>query len=185
MKKNSTQKGFTLVEMMVAVSIFIIVAFIVTTTLLTLSSAYKRSQKLRLALDNLNFTLQDISINLREGKDLNCSGTSCSFRPASNWLFNSGEAIVKSCYSAGNRTTDGSPSIFYCESCFASTCDSSSGTDLLSPEIQLKSLRFTELPASNQRYKLIDLFINVLAVKTAKETVEIPIQATIAQRNQN
>ena len=62
-KFYNKQKGFTLIEMMVAVSIFVIVAFIVTVTFINLTAAYRYSQGMQQIIDNLNFSLDLIRIN--------------------------------------------------------------------------------------------------------------------------
>jgi len=179
MSKNNKNKGFTLIEMMVAVSIFIIVAFIVTSALLTLSAAYKRSQKMRLTLDNLNFSLQDMSINLREGKNLQCSGEECKFTSANHWLFDN-TTPGTSCYKKDSRA-DGSSTIFYCADCF-SDCDSSNGDDIISPDIDISSLQFADL-SSSPRYSLISVSIGALVGKTPRDQFNFSVQTAVAQRN--
>lgn len=68
MKKLQFQKkGFTLIEIMVAVSIFVIVAFIVTSTLLAILEAGRRANKIRLIVDNMNFALDSMTYKLKFG----------------------------------------------------------------------------------------------------------------------
>ena len=62
MKTISKNRGFTLIEMMVSVSIFVIVALIVSGVLVQLSAAYKKAQAMRLLMDNLNFALEKINL---------------------------------------------------------------------------------------------------------------------------
>lgn len=70
MKRLSSQKkGFTLIEIMVAVSIFVIVAFIVTSTLLAILDASRRANKIRLIVDNMNFALDSMTIKMKFGTD--------------------------------------------------------------------------------------------------------------------
>lgn len=73
MKTISKNRGFTLIEMMVSVSIFVIVALIVSGVLVQLSAAYKKAQAMRLLMDNLNFALEKINLELREGVNISLS----------------------------------------------------------------------------------------------------------------
>jgi len=67
-----TIRGFTLVEMMVAVSIFVIVAFIVTSAFLVLADANRKAQNIRLVMDNLNFAIDAMALKMREGSNFSC-----------------------------------------------------------------------------------------------------------------
>ena len=100
-------KGFTLIEMMVAVSIFVIVAFIVTTTLLTMSSAYKKAQKMRVLMDNLSFSIQDMSLAFREGKNYSCLGGGAPFAFCALLSAVSG-GTERICFRTFNRAVGGS-----------------------------------------------------------------------------
>lgn len=67
MKYNSTQKGFTLVEMIVSLAIFAIVAVVAVGALLKVTDANKKSQSLKTAINNLNFALESMSREMRVG----------------------------------------------------------------------------------------------------------------------
>lgn len=64
--------GFTLVEVMVAVSLFVVVAMTATTTFMVFSDANRRSQGLRASIDNLNFAMESIVLKMREGNNYTC-----------------------------------------------------------------------------------------------------------------
>lgn len=83
--KPPSQAGFTLVEMLVAVAVFVMVAFIVTSTFLILANANRKAQSIRLVMDNLNFALDSMALRMREGSNYQCypdtnpsDPTSCS-----------------------------------------------------------------------------------------------------------
>lgn len=67
-------RGFTLVEMIVALGIFTIALFIATNALLAVVNADRKSRGTRIATDNLNLTLEDISRKIRTGYSYNCGG---------------------------------------------------------------------------------------------------------------
>ncbi|MEK7585044.1 MAG: type II secretion system protein [Patescibacteria group bacterium] len=70
--KHKTISGFTLIEIMVAVSIFSIVAVITTGALVTASNVNRKSQAIKLAIDNLSFAMDSMVLNLREGSRFGC-----------------------------------------------------------------------------------------------------------------
>ena len=67
MKRASSQQGFTLVEMIVSLAIFAIVAVVAVGALLKVTDANKKSQTLKTAINNLNFALESMSREMRVG----------------------------------------------------------------------------------------------------------------------
>ena len=70
-KKNNIG-GYTIIETMIAISIFLIVIVIGIGSLLNASIVNKSSQNTRSVLDSLNFSMEDISRNIRTGYDYHC-----------------------------------------------------------------------------------------------------------------
>jgi Tfp pilus assembly protein PilW len=66
-------KGFTLIELMVATSIFMMVMLAAIGALLITSNAAKDSRSLRSAMDNVNFAMDTMTRNLRLGSDFSCA----------------------------------------------------------------------------------------------------------------
>lgn len=66
------KRGFTLIEIMVAVSLFSIVAVIVTGALITTSDVNRKAQAIKLAMDNVAFAMDSMVFNLREGVNYGC-----------------------------------------------------------------------------------------------------------------
>lgn len=171
-KSVNKQKGFTLIEMMVAVSIFVIVAFIVVSTLLTMSYAYKKAQKMRLIMDNFNFAIQSMSLSIREG--INYDNSACSadkdclaFLPIDSWATPSPDNKI--CYKLENETIkicDGS-----CVSC---------STSIISSDIKVTRLLFDWIDTSHK--EKMKIFIEGKA-GTGREETNFSIQTTITQRN--
>ena len=69
---NNNNKGFTLIETMISVAIFIIIMVIGMTALLNASSINKRTQNQRSIMDSLNFIMDDMSRNIRTGSNFHC-----------------------------------------------------------------------------------------------------------------
>ena len=69
-----SNQGFTLIEMIVAVSLFTIVIFVSIGALLTISDASRKANSLRAVMDNLNFAIESMSRSIRTGTDYTCEG---------------------------------------------------------------------------------------------------------------
>ncbi len=72
MKHHSSQSGFTLVELMVSLSLFIIVVLALVGSLYTVNDASKRVQAMRTVMDNINFAMESMSRNIKTSEDITC-----------------------------------------------------------------------------------------------------------------
>ncbi len=69
MRKN---KGFSIIEMLVALALFATVALVALTSVISLVGANDKARTTRNALDNLSFAIEDMTRNLRFGKNYYC-----------------------------------------------------------------------------------------------------------------
>ncbi len=67
--------GFTLVELIVSVSLFATIMVISMGTIVTVFDANKKSQTMRTVMDNLNLTVETISRTIRFGSNYHCDIT--------------------------------------------------------------------------------------------------------------
>lgn len=67
--------GFTLVELLISVSIFSLAIVVTIGALLNLTDANEKSQAILTAMDNLNAGVEQMARILREGDTYNCGGT--------------------------------------------------------------------------------------------------------------
>ncbi len=72
LQSYKTKAGFTLIETMIAVSLFIVIVVAGMGALLNASLLHQKSQDMRSIMDNLSFIMDDMSRNLRTGYDYRC-----------------------------------------------------------------------------------------------------------------
>ena len=168
--EQKKQKGFTLIEMLVAVSIFVIVAFIVTTVFISAMAAYRKSQDIKRVMENLNFALDSMALDIREGKehvkDSNGSLT-VKFKDAgNNTVTNIYSLVVDNNKGRVKKTISGSGQESY----------------LTSEEVDINKLSFSVFGENNER-KLIRILIEGKAGDVVKGYNSFSIQTTLFQRN--
>lgn len=66
--------GFTLIEMLVSLAVFTIVLFIATSSFLSIVNSDRKSRATRVATDNLNVALEDMSRRIKTGLAYDCGG---------------------------------------------------------------------------------------------------------------
>lgn len=69
-----TNRGFTLVEMIVAVALFAIVMTVSVGALLSLTAANRKAQALQSVMNNLNIAIDSMVRSVRMGTDYHCGG---------------------------------------------------------------------------------------------------------------
>ncbi|OGZ04189.1 MAG: hypothetical protein A2648_01220 [Candidatus Lloydbacteria bacterium RIFCSPHIGHO2_01_FULL_41_20] len=74
-KLPTTKRGFTLIEMLVSVAIFTMVATVGIGSLFAINNSNKKAQITRTVMDNLNFALESMARNLRVGSEYHCDFT--------------------------------------------------------------------------------------------------------------
>ena len=72
MKSKNKKAGFTLVEMIVSLAIFSIVAVVALGALIRIIDANKKAQTLQTAITNLNYALESLSREMRVGTKYQC-----------------------------------------------------------------------------------------------------------------
>jgi len=71
-KINKKNSGYTIVETMIAVSLFLVVITTGINALLNANVVHQKSQDIREVMDNLNFIMEDMSRHLRTGSNVHC-----------------------------------------------------------------------------------------------------------------
>lgn len=184
--KNEKQKGFTLIEIMTALSIFIIVITVSMGSIIGVFDTNRKSRSLKIVMSNLNTALETMSREIRFGRNYHCELDNLSggnFTPPLNcnvpgggvllsFLSNDGEQIV---YVLND---DGAIE--------ASFDGGSSYTPITAPEINIQNLSFYvvgagEAPANTLQPKVY-ISVRGEAGGTDKTKTSFAIQTMVSQR---
>ena len=101
--KDNSKSGFTLIEMMTAVSIFLIIMVMSMGSIISILDANRKSELLRSIMNNLNLTIESMSREMRFGKSYHCGSSgnitlpqNCTSSPADfiSFLSSDNEQIV-------------------------------------------------------------------------------------------
>ncbi len=71
-KKINNKGGFSLVEMLVAIAVFMSIMTIAISALITIISANKKAQAIKSTVDTVNFAMETISRDMRVGSSYKC-----------------------------------------------------------------------------------------------------------------
>ena len=71
-KFRRINQGYTIIETMIAVSLFIIIIMMGMNALLNANVLHKKSQSMRSIIDNLSFIMEDMGRNMRTGINYHC-----------------------------------------------------------------------------------------------------------------
>ncbi len=72
MKIFNKNRGFTLVEAMIAVGLFSVIMTIGIGAILAVNSTHRKTQSMRIAIDGLSFLMEDMARSMRLGADFYC-----------------------------------------------------------------------------------------------------------------
>ncbi|MEK7071409.1 MAG: hypothetical protein AAB943_00550 [Patescibacteria group bacterium] len=106
-KLDKSCSGYTIIETMIAVSIFIVIVIFGTGVLLNANVLHQKSQDMRSIMDNLSFIMEEVSRNIRTGSNYRCINDgnystsldvarSCSFGSGISFEYTWGDPDVSS-----------------------------------------------------------------------------------------
>jgi len=78
-KKMKKTGGFTLIEIMISLTLFTAIMIIIISTLISINDANNKAQDIRSVVDNLHFALENVSRSLRTGSAYYCADNLSSF----------------------------------------------------------------------------------------------------------
>jgi len=167
--------GFTLVELIVSLGLFIVVMMISTGAMLSLSDMSRKVQSMRIATDNLNLALESMLKEIRMGTVYHCDYTELPIN------------ITRDCggeNSIAFLAQDGSTTVYRINGTVIERSKDGGGTfsSITAPEINIQYLNFYVSGAEGAGGNQPRVLINLGGTAGAKVMSEFKIQTTITQR---
>lgn len=171
--------GFTLVEMMVALALFVTVMFVAVGSLTSVVLASKKVQSISIVMDNLNFALENVTRSLRTGFKYHC-GSLAPLNTPLDCLLPFGSNYI------AFQDVDGGTSIFRLDNKHIqrSKDGGSSFVDITAPEIEIDTLLFYvegSLIGDGKQPRVLIIIEGTAGVR-AQERANFSVQTTISQR---
>ena len=195
-RKNKNSAGYTLVEILVALGLFMIVVSMAITALSMATNANKVAQANRRITDSLDFTMEEIVRNVRKGETYNCgSATDLTAQIAAK---NDGIGSPRNCAegtylsfeeSTGDISLPGDQIIYRLDIDLdhveKSTDGGNSWFRLTEPEVSVTNLKFYVTGASpNDGVQAkIRIILQALTKANPLTTTVFNVQTTVTQRS--
>lgn len=201
---KNKNKGFSLIEVLVSLSIFTVVVTICISTLYTLIEANARSRNSQSIATNLSFTLDSLTREIRTGSDYYCVQSNSDFIP-----YDKGDESTEDCANGGSAFSfnEGGQSLTgntYNDSRriayrlldgklqrrlgngdnIAGVNDPSDWADLTSDDVFIERLRFyvEGSERGDDSAPIVTVFLSGVVGDEGTNESEFSIQTTIAQR---
>ncbi|MDQ5957710.1 MAG: hypothetical protein QG665_34 [Patescibacteria group bacterium] len=169
--KRPKNSGFTLIELMVSVSIFAIVTLITSGSFIVLANIYRKTQSNRAIIDNLNLAMDTMTLKIREGENYSVGGDGTSFS------FDEYQIVGDNYDRQRNVEYKLSDSGTAIEECNDGDCN-----PLTSKEIEISRLNFD---LSTTGAKRVTIVIEGKAKNKQGLESEFILQSSLAQRNKS
>ena len=186
-KRAGLSRGFTLIEMIVAVGIFTILMFIIVSALISMSNASRKARASRIAMDNLAAAMESISRTVRISTTYHCgcggaydtalacpypTGATClAVEPQNGDPHSSGDQVVYRLSGASiERSTDGG----------------STYLPLTAPELRINRLQFyvDGVVAGTNQPRMI-MVVGGTAGTQGKTSTTFNLQTMVSERTPN
>lgn len=186
--KTHFKNGFTLVELLVSVSLFVVVSTVSVMALITIKEANAKAQVKRNVLNNLNFALENMARNLRVGTVYSCNRNSLSpvEAPVGVNCVNGEDNITFKDYlgDAVTYSLDSESLVILKEiSGIANPSRTTPALPITSPDVQIDTLRFIVRDAEAgglQPFAVI--FVEGVAKPGTKLETRFKVQTSASQR---
>lgn len=188
--RTHTKKGFSLIEMMVAVALFSVVMLVSTGALLALIDAARKAQALQSVMSNLNTALDGMVRSMRMGSTFHCGDVGGYDSPRD---CSEGDLLFAFEPFGGDSSTTGDQWVYaYVQDpvtgkgrLYKSENGGGAYFPLTAPEVQIDSFAFYVVgttPGDTQQPKVIINVKGTAGVDRVKTRSTFSIQATAVQR---
>jgi prepilin-type N-terminal cleavage/methylation domain-containing protein len=171
---SPSQGGFTLIELMVATSLFVVIMLAAMSSLFVLLNESKDSRALRVTMDNVNFAMESMTRSIRMGVNYSGGTNSISFKPQCDE--NSTSPCIENI--TYRLPLDGTPTIEKCTT--IDVC-----VPIVSPDVNIDMLNFS-INAPTTEDPLIQPSVYIMVKGTVRVNgvpTSFAIQTLASQRN--
>jgi len=182
------QRGFTLVEMIVAVALFAVIMLVSVGALLSLVGANRKAQALQSVMNNLNMALDGMVRSIRMGTSYRCASSA----PLDPNCANGGQSFFFEPYGGNPDNPSDDWSYFFDSNTHRLYKSENNGVNyfgLTAPEVTIDSMTFYVIGArrgtqdpQNVQPKIVITVKGTAGVLNAKTRSTFNIQATAVQR---
>lgn len=186
--KNKKDEGFTLVELMVALTLFTFITLAMVSSLYAINNSYRKVVAMRGVLDNLNFAVESMSRTIRTSSDITCDGELAT-SGARNCLFPNNPKSRISMKSTLGREYDVEYRLNTSTKQIEKRIDEGSGYGdwiaITSPEISVEKLSFFvhNSNTSDEAQPYVIMLVSGVATAYTGETTEFALHTLISQRS--
>lgn len=163
--------GFTLIEMIVSVSIFTVVMFVTVGSLLAIADANRKANALRTTMDNLNFAMEAMARNIRTGSNYACQGAGNCPNGGDSFTYIDQDGVTTTYQ---HNESDQTIEIKRTNGEFRS---------ITSPEVRIEDVTFfVTNVGTDQRQPFVTISIQGAAGVKQKILTEFSVQTSVSQR---
>lgn len=174
----ASSRGFTIVEMLVSISLFTVVVLVAVGALTTVTTANKKVQSVRTVMDNLNFATESLARSLRAGQTYHCGTTGtltdpndCTSSGESSMAFQSEDGrtfVIRQNGTVLQKSTDGGSAFL----------------DITSPDVEISNVQFFVSGATlgdSRQPRVLFVVEGTAGIRDADKT-DFRLQTTVTQR---
>ena len=173
-QKKKRSDGFTLIELMVSVSIFAIVTLITSGSFIVLANIYRKVQSNRAIIDNLNLAMDTMTLQIREGDSYDVSRTPREFTFTERYIDENNDYVEgRTITYKKENDVNGRGTLLQCE-------NNSDCIELTSEEIDVKNINFI---SSDEDPLRITVVMEGEALNKQGLQSHFLLQTTLSQRN--
>jgi len=184
------KRGFTLIELMVSVTIFIIVMTVALGALLSMSASGRRAEAVKTVMNNLSFALESMTRTIRTGFDYHCNtsgGSDCYLTAGHTFFFTSATTppqTIAYCLGTTGTTCGTSTSCAAGCSILRSTNGGSTYQAMTAPEVKIYNMSFYlqgSSPSDNIQPR-VTITLDGAAITADVTPATFQIQTSVTQR---
>lgn len=187
---NDLTSGFSLVEMLVAIGIFMSIMTIAVSSLISIIDANKKAQAIKSTIDSVTFALEDMSRDMRVGTNYWCSIDGVTFNStkdctgggtAVRYINNSNRGITYNFFGTGQLTK------MDCDANF-SNCNPAADLISVDSNANITDMKFyvigsdNELVAPRTQPRVIITASGLVSVSGSSNKSSFNLQTNISQR---